>query len=70
MSESEAKQWIGRSMSIGDVSTSLDGERLSGGHVTEQQFNSEQYFGDDFKILPSALGFADPKVHVVDLILT
>ena len=38
MSEGEAKKWIGRTMSIGNVSTSLDGERLPNCRASEVNF--------------------------------
>ena len=52
MSDEDAKKWIGRTMSIGDVSSSLDGERLSGCRVTEKESEAQTFFEDSFRIRP------------------
>jgi len=67
MSEEEATKWIGRSLSIGDVSSSLDGERVTGCRVTGKRYDAEKFFGDGFRISPSDVGFDDPKVHVFEI---
>ena len=67
MSEGDATKWMGRSLSIGDVSMSLKGERLSGCRVSETEVEATRYFADGFKIRPAELGFTDPKVHIFEI---
>ncbi|GEM_PF-4409697 len=67
MSEADARKWIGRSVSIGDVSSSLEGERLTGCRVTEKEFEARKFFEEGFKIEPSELGLPDAKVRVFEV---
>src|SRR4051812_4884533 len=56
MSDDEAKKWIGRSLRMGDVSSSLEGERVTGCRVTEKKFEAQSFFENGFKVCPSELG--------------
>jgi len=67
MSDDEAKKWVGRSLSIGDVSSSLEGERVTGSRVTEKEFEAQKYFEDGFRIRPSEVGFDDSRVRVFEV---
>jgi hypothetical protein len=63
LSEKEAKAWIGRTLKIGTVCQSLEGERISSPKVEYAIHNAQTYFEEGFHIEPSEAGYKEPKVH-------
>jgi hypothetical protein len=62
VSVSEAKEWVGRRMTIGTECLSLEGKTMRLHHIVRSKYDAVTYFWEAFRMRPEDVGFRGPVV--------